>query len=73
MANDHMFLAKIKGSEIEPEPEQFMFITLAEDWGTIKRTGKPMSEKEARAALHKAGMPEAESMGRIAQAREHPI
>jgi hypothetical protein len=69
MADDHMFLAKIKGQE----PEQFMFVTLAEDYSTIKHTGEPMSEKEVRKTLADAGMPEATIRARIEKARQHPI
>ena len=64
-----MFLAKLR----EPDPEQFMFITLHEDYLTIKHTGEPMSEEETREALGKAGMPEIEISSRIARARQHPI
>jgi len=69
MANDHTFLAKVFGQE----PEQFMFITLVDDYSTIKHTGEPMSEKETRETLRKAGMPEAAKSARIVNARKHPI
>ena len=69
MANDHMFLAKLKA----PDPEQFMFITLHEDYLAIKHTGEPMSEKEVRETLRKAGMPETGITARIVSARQHPI
>jgi hypothetical protein len=50
-----------------------MFITLAEDYSTIKHTGEPMSEKEVRAQLADAGMPEPVIRARIESARKHPL
>jgi hypothetical protein len=69
MADGHTFLAKIKMQE----PEQFMFITLAEDYSTITHTGESISEKEVRTTLADAGMSEAMIRARIESARKHPI
>ena len=68
MPNDHMFMAKIKGQE----PEQFIFITVSEDYSRITRTSDPMSEKELRAKLHDLMMPDVEVCARIEHARKHP-
>lgn len=74
MATDHSFLAKLKG----PVPEQFIFVTLADgrnpaDGPKPKEHSKPMSEEEARTALHDVAMPEVEIIARIDHARKNPI
>ena len=68
MADDHMYVAKVKGSV----PEQFLFITFAADYSQVVRTSGIMSEKDLRATLSKAGMPDLEITDRIEHARTHP-
>lgn len=68
MAVHHTFVGKIKGSE----PEQFVFITLAADFGSIKRTSGPLSEGELRHLLHTWGTPDAEMTSHIDRAQKHP-
>jgi hypothetical protein len=66
---DQMIVAKVKGAE----PEQFLSITLSEDFGTVLRTSGAMSETELRATLRKAGMPDWEITSHIEHARKHPV
>jgi hypothetical protein len=67
--DDHIFVGKVKGLE----PEQFIFITVAGDFCTIKRTSNAMSGDELRTALSKVGMPDWEISSHIEHARKHPV
>lgn len=66
---EHTFVAKIKGAE----SEQFIFVTLAEDFSTVARTSKPLSEDDLRAELLEAGMPDGEISSHIEHARKYPM
>ena len=63
----HMFVAKIKGSE------EFIFITLADDFSSIIHTSQPTSEKDLRASLGKAGMPELAISAHIEHAKKYAV
>jgi hypothetical protein len=69
MTRDHTFVAKIKGAG----PEQFIFVTLADDFSTIAHKSEPLSEDNLRAELREAGMPNGEISSRIEHARKHPV
>jgi hypothetical protein len=68
MPSSHTFIAKIK----DLEAEQFLLLTVAEDYSAITHTAEPMSEGELRGKLHNSGMPELEIRSHIEHARKHP-